>query len=39
MSSDNSVLSGKRENAAKVLRESRGWTQPSDHVPVVVELD
>lgn len=24
--------------AAKVLRECRSWTQPSDHVPVVVDL-
>jgi exodeoxyribonuclease-3 len=28
-----------RLRAAKILRESRGWTQPSDHVPVVVDLD
>jgi exodeoxyribonuclease-3 len=23
----------------KVLREARGWEQPSDHVPVIVEMD
>jgi exodeoxyribonuclease-3 len=28
-----------RLKAAKILRESRGWTQPSDHVPVIVDLD
>jgi exodeoxyribonuclease-3 len=27
-----------RLKAAKILRESRGWTQPSDHVPVIVDL-
>ena len=24
---------------ATILREARGWTQPSDHVPVIVTLD
>ncbi|MCC7275599.1 MAG: exodeoxyribonuclease III [Alphaproteobacteria bacterium] len=24
---------------ARILREARGWTQPSDHVPVLVTLD
>jgi len=24
--------------AAQVLREVRGWTMPSDHVPVVVDI-
>ena len=24
---------------ARILRHARGWTQPSDHVPVVVDLD
>jgi exodeoxyribonuclease-3 len=28
-----------RLKAAKILRESRGWTQPSDHVPVLLDLD
>lgn len=28
-----------RACSAAVLREVRGWHQPSDHVPVVVELD
>jgi exodeoxyribonuclease-3 len=28
-----------RLKAAKILRESRGWTQPSDHVPVIVDID
>jgi exodeoxyribonuclease-3 len=25
--------------SAEILREARGWTQPSDHVPVLVTLD
>jgi exodeoxyribonuclease-3 len=25
--------------AMKVLKEARGWEQPSDHVPVIVEID
>ncbi len=24
---------------AQILREARGWAQPSDHVPVIVDLD
>lgn len=28
-----------RLSAAMVLAETRGWTQPSDHVPVMVDLD
>ncbi|MGH6880311.1 MAG: exodeoxyribonuclease III, partial [Hypericibacter sp.] len=30
-------LKSKLKGAA-VLREARGWTQPSDHVPVVVDF-
>ncbi|HVO03126.1 MAG TPA: exodeoxyribonuclease III [Candidatus Cybelea sp.] len=28
-----------RLKTARVLRESRGWDQPSDHVPVLVDID
>ncbi|MGA7329624.1 MAG: exodeoxyribonuclease III [Rhodomicrobium sp.] len=28
-----------KARAASVLKEVRGWTMPSDHVPVIVELD
>jgi exodeoxyribonuclease III len=28
-----------RLKAAKILRESRSWTQPSDHVPVILDLN
>ncbi len=28
-----------RLKAAKILKDARGWTQPSDHVPVLVDLD
>jgi exodeoxyribonuclease-3 len=31
-------LAGKGRNAT-VLKEVRGWEGPSDHVPVIVELD
>ena len=27
-----------RVKAATVLREARGWEQPSDHAPVIVEM-
>ena len=29
----------KKLQGAKVFQEARGWTQPSDHVPVLVEID
>lgn len=32
------ALSGALKSA-QVLREARGWTTPSDHVPVIVELE
>lgn len=28
-----------RLSGARVLRDARGWEQPSDHVPVIVDLD
>lgn len=28
-----------RLNGAEILREARGWTQPSDHAPVIVTLN
>jgi len=28
-----------RLKAAKILKDARGWVQPSDHVPVLVDLD
>lgn len=28
-----------RAKGIKVLRETRGWTQPSDHVPVIAEFE
>lgn len=31
-------LSGQLKNQ-QVLREARGWQQPSDHVPVIVDMD
>ena len=30
---------GDRVSAIKVSKEARGWTQPSDHVPVTATLD
>ena len=27
-----------RLSGARVLRDARGWTQPSDHAPVIVDL-
>jgi exodeoxyribonuclease-3 len=28
----------RRSNGIEILREARGWTQPSDHVPVIATL-
>jgi exodeoxyribonuclease III len=28
-----------RSRGMKILRDARGWTQPSDHVPVMVQFD
>lgn len=31
-------IAGKTKNV-KILKESRGWEKPSDHVPVIIEID
>jgi exodeoxyribonuclease-3 len=30
---------GDRVSAVKVLKDSRGWARPSDHVPVTATLE
>ena len=28
-----------RTKKVKILKEARGWEKPSDHVPIIIEID